>query len=82
MIDWPSASVSIALPLLSLARWACTSAKLVKPGVADEVDLSCATSKLCTMSAPIGWEKTNMSSPLEPVRWSSPDQAKIGEPGA
>ena len=34
------------------------------------------------MSSPIGCAKTNRSLPLEPVRWSSPDQAKIGAPGA
>ena len=52
-------------------------------GVADEVDLvGRDVEAVDRRRAPIGWEKTNMSSPLEPVRWSSPDQAKIGEPGA
>ena len=39
MIDLPSPSVSTALPLASSARFACTSAKLVNAGKADQVDL-------------------------------------------
>jgi hypothetical protein len=44
--------------------------------------LSAVTSKFWTVSAPIGCEKTNVSAPDDPVSVSSPDQAKMGVPGA